>query len=182
MKMFRPVMLISYMCYAVFLTGCSNTGQEDINRWMVEQRGQIRPAIVPIIEPKKFTPQAYTEGNSYEPFNIQKLTMALKRDTNRAINSALITPELSRRKEPLESFPLDSVNMVGSLNKGLQQVALVQSEKMLYQVQTGNYLGLNYGRITKVTETEITVREIVQDASGEWIERMAKLQLQEKSK
>jgi len=182
MKIFRLFMFISYLCFAVVLTGCSNTGQDDINRWLVEQRGQVRPAIIPISEPKKFTPQAYTENNSYEPFNIQKLTIALKRDTNRTINSALITPELSRRKESLEYFPLDSVSMVGSLNKRLQQVALVQVEKMLYQVQTGNYLGLNYGRIIKVTETEITVREIVQDASGEWIERMAKLQLQEKSK
>ncbi len=72
--------------------------------------------------------------------------------------------------------------MVGSLlNKG-QPVALVRVDNLLYQVRAGNYLGQNYGRITRVSETELTLREIVQDAAGEWIERLATLQLQEKSK
>lgn len=138
----------------------------------------------PIAEPKKFTPQAYTEGNSDDPFNIQKLTQALRRDTSQAVNSALITPELSRRKEPLESMPLDTMVMVGSLDRAGQLVALIKADKLLYQVRLGNHLGLNYGLVTKITETELTLREIVQDANGEWIERMASLQLklQEKSK
>jgi type IV pilus assembly protein PilP len=49
-------------------------------------------------------------------------------------------------------------------------------------VRPGNYLGQNYGRVTKIIETEVTLREIVQDAAGEWIERTATLQLQERSK
>ncbi len=69
--------------------------------------------------------------------------------------------------------------MVGSLIKAGQPVALVRVDNLLYQVHVGNYLGQNYGRITKVTETGITLREIVQDAAGEWIERTATLQLQE---
>ena len=55
-------------------------------------------------------------------------------------------------------------------------------DSLLYQVRPGNYLGQNYGRVTKINETEVTLREIVQDAVGEWIERTATLQLQEKSK
>ena len=97
-------------------------------------------------------------------------------------NAGLVAPELARRKEPLESFPLDSMSMVGSLLKVGQPVALVKVDNLLYQVRAGNYLGMNYGKITKVGETEVTLREIVQDASGEWIERIAKLQLQEGSK
>ena len=61
-------------------------------------------------------------------------------------------------------------------------VALVKVDNLLYQVRAGNYLGQNYGKITKVGETDVTLREIVQDAGGEWIERVAKLQLQERSK
>jgi len=182
MKRISLFSLVNFLFFVCVLTGCSDAGQEDLQRWMVDQRGLTHPTVVPISEPKKFTPQAYTEENSYEPFNIQKLTQALKRDNNQTINSALITPELSRRKESLESFPIDTMSMVGSLNRGKQRVALVQSEKLLYQVQIGNHLGLNYGRVTSVTETEIALREVVQDASGEWIERMATLQLQEKSK
>jgi type IV pilus assembly protein PilP len=71
---------------------------------------------------------------------------------------------------------------VGSITRSGQPVALVKVENLLYQVRPGNYLGQNYGRVTKIGETDITLREIVQDATGEWIERTATLQLQERSK
>lgn len=164
------------------LASCSNSAQEDLQHWMTNQRAQIKPTVAPIGEPKKFTPQAYTEGNSYEPFNIEKLTQALRRDTSQTVNSALITPELSRRKESLESIPLDTMVMVGSLNRTGQPVALIKADKLLYQVRLGNHLGLNYGRVTNITETDLVLREVVQDANGDWVERMASLQLQEKSK
>ena len=175
----KPV--IGFFCLLV-LTGCSDNGKEDLQQWMIEQRAQTRPQVTPISEPKKFKPQAYTEGNSLEPFGVQKLTQALRRESNQATDSTLLTPELNRRKESLESFPLDTMVMVGSLNRGNQPVALVRIDKLLYQVRLGNYLGLNYGRVTKITDTELALREIVQDVGGEWTERMATLQLQEKLK
>lgn len=95
---------------------------------------------------------------------------------------ALLTSELNRRKEPLEAYPLDAMTMVGSLDKGGQKVALLKVENLLHQVRKGNYLGQNYGRVTQITESEITLREIVQDAAGEWIERGTTLQLQENTK
>ena len=95
---------------------------------------------------------------------------------------ALLTPELNRRKEALEAYPLDVMSMVGSLDKAGQKVALLRVDKLLYQVRQGNYLGQNYGRVTQITEREITLREIVQDAAGEWIERSSMLQLQENTK
>ena len=165
------------------LSGCSNSGEDELRQWMTEQRNQTKPQITPIPEPKAFVPQAYLQEGSVDPFSNQKLTQALRRASTQAMaNAALITPELNRRKEPLESFPLDSMVMVGSLNKGGQLVALVKVDNLLYQVRPGNYLGQNYGRITKISETDVTLREIVQDAAGEWIERAAALQLQEKSK
>jgi type IV pilus assembly protein PilP len=163
------------------LSAC-DSGQEDLQRWMAEQRAQVKPSVPPITEPKKFTPQAYTEASSFEPFNILKLTQALRRESNQPSTSELIAPELARRKEPLEAFPLDSMAMVGSMNRSGQPVALVRVDKLLYKVRVGEYLGLNYGRITRINETEIGLREIVQDAAGEWIERVATLQLQEGAK
>jgi type IV pilus assembly protein PilP len=165
------------------LAGCSSSGQEELQQWMTEQRNQTKPQIQPIPEPKKFTPQAYTQEAATDPFSNLKLTEALKRDSSQvSANAALVAPELARRKEPLESFPLDAMSMVGSLIKQGHPVALVKVDNLLYQVRVGNYLGQNYGRITKVGETEVSLREIVQDAGGEWIERTAKLQLQEGSK
>ena len=165
------------------LSGCSSSGQEELQQWMTEQRNQTKPNIQPIPEPKKFTPQAYTQEAATDPFSNQKLTQALRRDSSQAsANAGLVAPELTRRKEPLESFPLDAMMMVGSLTKEGKPVALVRVDNLLYQVRAGNYLGQNYGKITKVGETDVTLREIVQDAAGEWIERVAKLQLQERSK
>lgn len=173
----------SAVLLVLVLAGCGSSGQEELQAWMNAQRAQTRPNVQPIPEPKKFTPQAYTEENATDPFSMQKLAQALKRESSQSTsNAALVAPELARLKEPLESFPLDSMKMVGSLLKQGRPVALVRVDKLLYQVRPGNYLGQNFGRVTKVAETELVLREIVQDATGEWIERKAALQLQEGSK
>ena len=166
------------------LSACGASDQEEVQQWMAQQRAVTKPQVTPIPEPKTFAPQAYTQEASVEPFSNQKLTQALKRDSQQSgtASAALLAPELARRKEPLESYPLDSMAMVGSLQKQGQPVALIKVDKLLYQVKSGNDLGQNYGRITKVGETEVGLRELVQDAAGEWIERIATLQLQEKSK
>ena len=178
----RLLLLPAAVVCALALSACGSSDQE-LQSWMTQQRNQSRPKIEPLAEPTKFTPQAYTQEALVEPFSNQKLAQALKRDSNQAAASTgLITPELARRKEPLEASPLDAVALVGSLIKAGQPVALVRVDNLLYQVRAGNYLGQNYGRITKVSETGITLREIVQDAAGEWIERTATLQLQEVSK
>jgi type IV pilus assembly protein PilP len=177
----------SYLLILIFLsfllTGCNASNGDDIRAWMVQERNQTKPRVAPISAPKQFVPEPYTNAAAIEPFSSLKLTQALKRDSSQAAsNGALVAPELARRKEALESFPLDSMMLVGSILKGNQPVALVSVDRLLYQVKIGNYLGLNYGRVTKIGETEVTLREIVQDAVGEWIERVATLQLQEKSK
>ena len=74
------------------------------------------------------------------------------------------------------------MSLVGNMVRANQPVALIKIDSLLYHVRTGNYLGQNYGRITKITETEVSLREIVQDSGGEWVERTASLQLQERSK
>jgi len=175
--------LPAMLAVASLLLGCGASEQDEIQQWMTDQRASTRARVQPIPEPKKFTPQAYTEDAATDPFSNQKLTQALKKESAQSTsNAALIAPELARRKEPLESFPLDAMSMVGSLARQGQPVALVTVDNLLYQVRPGNYLGQNYGRITKVGETEVVLREIVQDAAGEWIERTATLQLQERSK
>lgn len=182
-------MITRYQQLALCLVGlslvaaCSSSDEEQLQQWMTEQRNQTRSRVARLPEPTKFTPQAYTQDSVIEPFSDQKLAQALKRDAGQpAATSALINPELARRKQPLEASPLDAVAMVGSLIKAGQPVALVRVENLLYQVRVGNYMGQNYGKVTKVSETGISLREIVQDAAGEWIERTATIQLQEVSK
>lgn len=178
-----PVTKLAVLAAVLTLAGCGTSSEDELHQWMAEQKSQTRPKVAPISEPKQFRPESYTQVTAIEPFSNQKLTQALKREaTQAAANGALIAPELARRKEALESFPLDTMVLVGSLMKAGQPVALVKVDNFLYQVRPGNYLGQNYGRVTKISETEVTLREIVQDAVGEWIERTATLQLQERSK
>ncbi|MFT3857923.1 MAG: pilus assembly protein PilP [Aquabacterium sp.] len=158
------------------LAACSGQ-DEELQTWMDQQRHEVKPSVQPLSPPQKFNPQAYAGMEGVEPFSSQKLTGALKQEA-RQPNSA-VSAELNRRKEPLEAFPLDSMKMVGSVNRKGVQYALLKVDNLLYQVKVGEYLGQNYGKITKITETEITLREIVQDAAGEWIERPATLMLQE---
>lgn len=175
--------LITFLVACSVLSGCTGSTQDDLRQWMTEERNQTRPKVAPLPAPKQFKPEAYAIVGEVEPFSNQKLTQALKRDSAQvASNAGLVAPELVRRKEPLEAFPIDTMSLVGSIMKAGQPVALVKVDGLLYQVKVGNYLGQNYGRVVKITETEVVLREITQDAVGEWIERMTTLQLQERAK
>ena len=84
--------------------------------------------------------------------------------------------------EPLESYPLESLTMVGTLERGKGVFALVRTpERDVYQVRPGNYLGQNFGVVTAITDAEIKLKELVQDGSGDWAERSSTLNLQDKS-
>lgn len=168
---------------AAVLAACGSSGEEELQHWMTEQRNQVRPRITPLTEPKQFVPQGYTEESAVEPFSQQKLTQALRQDAvQTTANASLVAPELARRKEPLESYPLDAMTMVGSLRRDGSPVALVRIDNLLHQVRVGNHLGLNYGKVIKIDETEVSLREIVQDGGGDWIERTASLLLQERAR
>lgn len=165
-----------------FLSACTSSGQDELQAWMQSERNSIKPSVQPIPAPTKFEPQAYLGERMTPPFSSEKLTSVLRGSQSAPVaNAALIEPELNRRKQPLEAYPLDTMSMVGSLNREGQLVALVKVDNLLYQVRSGNYLGQNYGRVTRISETEVILREIVQDSAGEWTERPAALQLQEGS-
>ncbi|CAM3410157.1 pilus assembly protein PilP [Paracidovorax anthurii] len=165
------------------LQGCGSSNEDELRAWMTELRATTKPHVTPLSEPKKFLPENYGAAGSTDPFDPMKLTQALRRDSAQpAVNATLIAPEMARRKEPLEAYPLDAMAMVGSLNKSGIPTALLKVDNLIYQVRVGNYLGQNYGKITQISETGIQLREIVQDATGDWIERPTTLDLQEGKK
>jgi type IV pilus assembly protein PilP len=174
----RAQRLLTMGLAALLLAGCSGE-QEELTQWMEQQRREVRPDVPPLSPPKKFIPQSYSSLSGVEPFSTQKLSVALKQEARRP--NSLLAAEINRRREPLEAYPLDSMTMVGSLVKSGRQYALLKVDSLLYQVKPGDYIGQNYGKITKISETGVSLREIVQDAAGEWIERTSALQLQEKA-
>jgi len=91
-------------------------------------------------------------------------------------------PDVDRPKEPLEAFPLESIQMVGSLTQGRETFGLVKAGPNLYRVRKGNYMGQNFGVITGIDESQISLKELIQEGSGEWVERASSVQLQEVKK
>ncbi|MFM2399709.1 MAG: hypothetical protein RL341_1866 [Pseudomonadota bacterium] len=177
-SLFKRATLISV--FASLLAACSSGEQQELNQWMSQVRAQTKTSVPKLPEPKKFEPYAYTVQRELDPFNPQKLAVAQAR--LQARTGTGIRPDLDRRREALEAYPLDAISMVGILRQNNQTFALLQADKTLYRVSTGNYVGQNFGKIIGVTETEVALKEIVQDAAGEWTERASKLQLQEVKK
>ncbi|MDH4051818.1 MAG: pilus assembly protein PilP [Rubrivivax sp.] len=163
----------------IALAGCS-AEQEELQQWMDQQRREVKPNVTPLEPPKKFDPEPYSAAQLVDPFSPQKLSVALKQEARQP--NSLLSAELNRRKEPLEAYPLDSMHMVGSVTREGKPFALLKVDALLYQVKLGDHLGQNFGRVVRIAETEVELREIVQDAAGEWIERSASLQLQERAR
>ena len=162
---------------AVLLAGCSASDVKEVQDWMAQVKKDTRVSVVPIAEPKTFIPFAYTAREQTDPFSPNKLLGELARAAENSDNK--FKPDMARRKEPLENFPLDTFVMVGVIQKGGINYALLQIDRAVHQVRVGQRIGQNYGLVTGVSETAVNIKEVVQDAGGEWVERLSKLELQE---
>jgi type IV pilus assembly protein PilP len=158
------------------LAACGDGGIHEVRQWMDETRRQTRVVVPKLTEPKKFTPFTYAGKSATDPYSPAKFVNAM---ATPAASGSRFQPNMDRRREPLESFPLDNLKMVGTLKKQGASFALVQAEHTVFQAKVGNYIGQNFGQITKISDGEVELKEIVQDAAGEWVERPAKLELQE---
>ena len=157
------------------LAGCSSDGLDDLRDFVKNAHADRKPSIEPLPEIRPYEAFAYAASDLANPFsaaNLRPQSLQAKLSGPR--------PDMNRRKEPLEDFPLDSLKMVGTLSKGKQYWGIIQtSEGAVYRVQKGNHLGQNFGRITLVTDEKIDLIELVQGALGEWVEREASIAIQE---
>ena len=168
---------IAPLLAGLLLAGCSDSNVREVRTWMDQVKKDTKVSIKPLQEPKDFIPFAYTEKDAVDPFSPNKLLAELAREG--AASNNPFKPDTERRKELMEGFPLDTMVMVGTIQKNGISYALLQIDRTLYQVKTGQRIGQNFGVVTKVDEQEVAIREVVQDAGGEWVERMSKLELQE---
>ena len=167
---------------AAVITGCAPSSETELRQWMSEVRQQVRPVSQPVPAPKEFTPYTYESRTLVDPFDAQKVVMAVARQQQVRATASSIRPDLERRRETLEGFPLDQIKMVGTMRQKSLNVALLESGGATHMVRVGNYIGQNFGLVTRISEAEVQIKEIVQDAAGEWVERPAKLELQEAAK
>jgi type IV pilus assembly protein PilP len=160
---------------AFTLAGCGDD-QQEVRAWMQEQRAKVPTLKTTVAAPKQFEPFRFEVG-LVDPFAITRLSL---KGPGEATNGP--KPDLDRRREALEQYPIESIRMVGHLSNGRNQFALLQADAMVYQARVGNYAGQNFGRITRVSESEVLLKELVQDAGGDWVERSTTLRLQESAK
>lgn len=164
---------------AALLAACGLSDEGEIQQWMSDQRAAMKPTAQKVEEPKEFSPYPYEPHGAVDPFDPQKILMVVARQREERGSASAIKPDLERRREVLEGFPLDQIRMVGMMRKGGENVALLETNGTTHMVHVGNYVGQNFGLITRISETEVVLKEIYQDAAGEWVERPQKLELQE---
>jgi type IV pilus assembly protein PilP len=170
--------VIGGLAAALLLVGCGDSDVREVRDWMEQVKHETHPSVKPLPEPKDFIPYAYNAKEAVDPFNANKLLGELARVAATSNNPN--QPDLARARELLETFPLDTMQMVGTMEKAGVRYALLQIDRSLYQVRTGQRIGQNYGVVTRVGDDAVDIREVVQDAAGEWAERTARLELQTK--
>lgn len=154
------------------LAGCSSGGGDDLDQWMNDRKAHIHGKVQPLPELKPYVPFIYNaDGSLHDPFSARRAADS---------NSSGLKPDFSRPKEPLEAFPLESLKFVGFLQQGKKNVALVAApDNTVYQVKAGNYMGQNFGLVTSLNKDEITVKEMIQDPTGRYVERRVTINPQE---
>jgi type IV pilus assembly protein PilP len=160
------------LAIAALIAGCGGESHQDLRAWMAEQGKGTRGRLDPVPQIKPYEPFAYNAFDLPDPFKPRKIEPTK--------GGSKLAPDLARRREPLEAFPLESLTMVGTMEKNKSMYALVRTpEKDIYQIRAGNYLGQDFGVVVGITDTEIKLRELVQDGAGDWTERTSSLQLQQ---
>jgi len=158
------------------LVACGGEEHSDLRAWVKEQDNMPRPRIDPLPEVKPFEVFTYKadQDGLLDPFKPRKIE-----SPQQSAGSGL-RPDLNRAREPLEAYPLENLQMVGTLAQRSNTYALIKTpDSNLFRVTRGNYLGQNFGRITAIDDASVKLKEMVQDGAGDWIERVSTLQLQD---
>ncbi len=160
----------------VLLAGCargitSSPGEApNLESWTAEIRARPAPPLEPLPVMQQFETFEYSAQNMRDPFS----------DAWTSSDTGGTRPDANRRKETLEQYPLDSLDMVGTIGGGPGLIALVMApDKVTHRVRPGAYMGQSDGRITDVREDRIELIELVPDGAGGWLERPAAIALED---
>ena len=160
----------------LLLAACGGEEFGDLKAELKDKTKDLRGRIDPLPVVKPYEPVPYKAFDQPDPFGPAKIELVTK---STSTGGGGLKPDLNRPKEPLEAFPLESLKMVGVWQQPKVTFALVKADTGLYRVKVGNYLGQNFGLVTAINGTQIQLRELIQDAAGDWAERQSTLQLQE---
>lgn len=158
------------------ISGCGGSQHDDLQKFVQEAGQGMRGKVEPLPEVKPYEPFPYEAFTLPEPFKPRKL-----KDSSGGGGGGL-QPDMNRRREALESFELEKLRMVGTLQQGKEIYALIKApDNSLHRVKKGSHMGVNFGLITSVTEQEVKLTEIIEDSAGDWSEKENSLSLVEES-
>ena len=161
--------LLALLMLCGMLSACGGS-RGDLEKWVAEVKAKPAPPLDPLPVMQQFETFEYTAQDLRDPFS--------NPTADESASSSALRPDPNRPKEPLESFPLDGLDMVGTLGEGGTLVGLVMDpERVIHRVNAGNYMGQTDGRITAIYEDRIELIELAPDGNGGWIERRAEVAL-----
>lgn len=169
----RAVRALGVTCLALSLASCGSDGMDDLREFVATAHAGKTARVEPLPEIKSQEQYAYAANNLIDPF------APFVRKTAAAANSGP-RPDMNRRKEPLEEFPLDALKMVGTLTRGKQSWVVVQApDGTVHRVSIGHHMGQNFGKVLRISEDKVALLELVQGPTGDWVEREASVALAE---
>ena len=157
------------------LVSCGGEEQSELKQELATLTKDLRGRVDPLPKVKTYEPVPYKGESMLDPFVPGRIVVTQAA----AGGGGGVQPDVNRPKEPLEAFPLEAIQMVGTLSQNKEMFALVKAGANLFRVKKGNYMGLNFGVITGIEESQISLKEVVQDSGGDWVERSTSLQMQE---
>ena len=172
----RMIQVTLIVSAARMLIACS-TDRQDLEQWVSETLSRPPGPIDPIPEIQTPEPVTYDAYELRDPF---LRTQNQPEEMGEVAETSGPRPDPNRRRQYLERFPLDSLDMVGTIELDEQSFGLVSDvEGTIHRVREGNYMGQNHGRILRVTPVAIELMELVPDGAGGWMEREARVSLTE---
>ena len=164
------------------LGACSGSDHEELRKWMADNTKDMRGRIPKLPEVKAYEPVPYDVEVLLDPFKASKIEPESKNRQGSGKGGAFQPDFEARdlRNSLLEKYPVESLKMIGYLNINRRPIAVIQVENKVKQVKVGDYVGLDFGLVTQVTEKEVLLRELIQDSAGDWSERTSSLYLQAK--
>jgi len=173
MRLSANLIKVSLLC--AFLVGCGSDGLDDLRTFVKNAHADRKPSVEPIPEMKPNQTFTYAASDLPDPFSISSKMRALQTQVTSGPK-----PDMNRRKESLEEYPLDALKMVGTLSRGKEIWAVIQApDGSVHRALRGSYMGQNFGKVVKITEEKVELVELIPGSLGNWIEREAGLAIPE---
>ena len=172
--------VLAVVCGA--LVACSGGDHEDVRRWMEENTKDLRGNIPKLPEVLPYEPVPYDVESTLDPFKSNKIEPESKYK-QAAGKGGAFQPDFEARElrnSSLEKYPIESLKMIGFMHVNNRPLAVIQVDDKVKQIKVGDYIGLDFGMVTKISDKEVELRELIQDSAGDWSERKSSLYLQSK--